>query len=899
VNAATVGGEATTTEGTYESAANLDDQQHEAAAGVAAGRAGQARRSRESEYDAAEYAAAEYAAEYAAEALTDPTPAAFLEWMYAGRTGYAIVGNLRRSLNDKGSIVDGPMREGSFYWPDESDKMAAHALAAAGHSDVFITPTLSDTPTRDMVERQPQPGSLLYVDVDHGADDDIALLHRLAGGGGMLVASGSGPTNVHGYIRLDEDVAPEAWAHLNRRLVATVGGDASPSAPNGYLRLVGTPNHKAGLLAGTPPPTVTVIAAASDLDGTWPLKDLDALLAAVPSASRPEDPDSHAEPTPWTAQLVTAAEADTAIQRALHELAANTCGKARYFTVFERARDVYEYTKSGIGPGYDEATAMLTAAAETVGYEKSIPDRLAQAWAESGARYVLAEPAPLAEPSDDAGDREGAAQNGYRFTDAGNAARFVKLCGGTARFVPDWGRWIVYKEGMWTVDASEALVTEAAKRVAKSLFKMVQGLSGTVRTDVFKAGVRAESAAGISGMVRLARGHESIIVGTQQMDANPDILNVRNGTIDLRTGELRPHNPADLCTKQCPVDYDPNATAPLWDQCLRTWLPDADVREYVQREAGAGTTGHPTETLSVHYGTGANGKSKFFGAIQAVLGHYAATPHKSLLIVQKHDEHDTVKADLFRRRLAVAAETPQAGRLNEETVKHLTGGDVIKGRRMREDPWEFLPSHTLILMSNHRPEVSGGDEGIWRRLRIVPWTVTIPEADRDENLHAKLAAEASGTLRWLVVGAGRYLDEGLQRAPDAVRQATAEYRDAEDTPGRFIREMIVFAKGGSVVAPDVGAVHAAWCRDVGIDLVPSHWREVLPRLRALGAAQKRSHGQMRWGGLRLSDEAKVLVSTDRVLVGASASGYPANNISRGDYTEGMAPCGTRPDEDLI
>ena len=171
------------------------------------------------------------------------------------------------------------------------------------------------------------------------------------------------------------------------------------------------------------------------------------------------------------------------------------------------------------------------------------------------------------------------------------------------------------------------------------------------------------------------------------------------------------------------------------------------MRDYLQVRAGAAATGNPTETVDIDYGDGGNGKSKFYGAIQHVLGPYAVVPHKSLLVAERHEQHPTVVADLFRKRLAVASETKRGRRLDDESVKNLTGGDRLTGRRMREDPWEFWPTHTLVMFSNHRPAVHGRDEGIWRRLRLVPWEVTIPEDERDEHLADKLQAEAPGILR--------------------------------------------------------------------------------------------------------------------------------------------------------
>src|SRR5439155_11202182 len=182
------------------------------------------------------------------------------------------------------------------------------------------------------------------------------------------------------------------------------------------------------------------------------------------------------------------------------------------------------------------------------------------------------------------------------------------------------------------------------------------------------------------------------------------------------------------------------------------WFPDAEVRAYVHRLAGAALVGAQFDHLFViHYGGGGYGKGTFTRHLQAVLGPYAVEVHLSLLVEQRHSEHDTVKADLFRRRLAVAVETERRVKLAEASVKNLTGGDRIRARRMREDPWAFDPTHALWLQTNHLPEISGRDDGIWRRVRVVKWEASFKRT-QDPTLDPTLDAEASGILRWLVEG---------------------------------------------------------------------------------------------------------------------------------------------------
>jgi putative DNA primase/helicase len=463
-------------------------------------------------------------------------------------------------------------------------------------------------------------------------------------------------------------------------------------------------------------------------------------------------------------------------------------------------------------------------------------------------------------PAGNGADRdESMAPDGFRLTDTGNSGRFTKLAKGTIKHVHAWGKWLHLQRGCWVLDEGDVLVKELAKQVGRQILKLAASadIPRKEAAAVFQWGLQAESSGRITAMVHLSRGAPGLLVEHEQLDANPDILNVRNGTIDLRTGDLRKHDPADLCTLQVPVDYDPDARSERWERCLETWQPDAEMRAYLQLEAGAATTGHSTETLSVHWGPGANGKSRFWGAIADTLGPYAVVPHKSLLVAQKYEQHGTEIAKLFRKRLAVASETDAGAKLGDEKIKNLTGNDRQTGRRMREDPWEFQPTHTIIVFSNHKPQVQGRDEGIWRRLRLIPWTVTIPEHERDEHLAARLRDEREAILAWCVEGARRYLADGFA-PPDPVRQATAEYRADEDTARRAASELLTVTDNPSdwLWSADIVDAVSDWASTQGFDTPPIE--QITDILKAEGCTNtRRSVGGRRgmtWRGVTFASE---------------------------------------------
>lgn len=404
-------------------------------------------------------------------------------------------------------------------------------------------------------------------------------------------------------------------------------------------------------------------------------------------------------------------------------------------------------------------------------------------------------------------------------TDAGNSSRLAQLHGQRLRFVPRWGKWLVEDGGFWSLDHEDVRVRELAKDVGRSLKREAAEEPDKDRAEkMFKWGLRSLSSGRIGAMVNLARGIEGIPLDHEKLDADGWLLGAENGVIDLRTGRPRPADPSDLLTLRCPVEWDEDATAPRWSRALEEWFPDPDVRAYVKRVAGASLVGAQRDhAFIIHYGLGGNGKGTFTRALQTVLGPYAVEVHLSLLVETKYKEHDTVKADLFRKRLAVAVETERRIRLAEASVKNLTGGDRIRARRMREDPWSFDPTHSLWLQTNHLPEISGRDEGIWRRIRVVKWENTFRGQEAEKDLDETLAAEAPGVLRWLVEGCLEWQEHGLDE-PEKVVRDTLAYREKEDIFSRFQNDVgLVFSPDLEIQAAELQDILGEWASEEGID----------------------------------------------------------------------------------
>jgi putative DNA primase/helicase len=434
-------------------------------------------------------------------------------------------------------------------------------------------------------------------------------------------------------------------------------------------------------------------------------------------------------------------------------------------------------------------------------------------------------------------------------TDLGNARRLVKLYGPELRFVPAWRKWYLWDGRRWAVDN-----TGAAQRRAKATARWLQQ-AATIEPDekrrarLLSWAQYASSVRGLRGMLEVAGTELGIALAPGQLDSHPELLNTHSGTLDLVTGELRPHDPSLHLTKITGAGYDPDASAPEFAKFLERIQPDAEMREFLARLLGHTLTGRITEhILAIFYGTGANGKTTLTEVVRAALGDYAATTDPGLLI-DRGEVHPTGVADLFGLRLALTHETDAGRRLAEGTVKRLTGGDRIKARRMREDFWEFDPTHSIVMSTNHKPIITGDDEGIWRRLRLVPFGVVIPEDERDGKLPERLILEMDGVLAWLVAGHRSWRDRGLAE-PEPVTTATKEFRYESDLLALFLEERCLLMAHCTVGSSELFAAWIDWCKQENVDAGTQ--KAFATSLAERGYDKyKDGRGRMAWRGIGL------------------------------------------------
>jgi putative DNA primase/helicase len=437
----------------------------------------------------------------------------------------------------------------------------------------------------------------------------------------------------------------------------------------------------------------------------------------------------------------------------------------------------------------------------------------------------------------------------FALTDAGNAERFAARNREEVRFVHGPDRWLVRDAARWAFDDLKEVRRRAKDSARSILFEAQRAGSEDDAKRIAKHALSSERRQAIEAALVLASSEPPLAIVPDDLDRDPDLFNVENGTIDLRTGRLLPHDPADLITKLAPVAFDPAAPAPRWRAFLEQVIPDAEVRAYLQRAVGYSLTGSVTEhCLLFLYGTGRNGKSTFLEVLLELLGEYAKSAPHNLLLASKQDRHAAEIATLMGFRFVTAVEAGEGRAWDEAKVKHLTGGDTISARWMHGNPFTFKPAHKFWIAANHKPRVSGTDLGFWRRVHLVPFTVTIPEEGTDRELPAKLRAELPGILRWAVDGSLDWRRGGL-RPPPAVLEATRAYRSGEDVLGAFLEERCVQEPGARVVGSALFAVFREWAEKNGERPITA--RAFGDALEERGIERGRSHGQRWFLGLKL------------------------------------------------
>lgn len=435
-------------------------------------------------------------------------------------------------------------------------------------------------------------------------------------------------------------------------------------------------------------------------------------------------------------------------------------------------------------------------------------------------------------------------------SDLANGKRLAKRHGQDIRYTPERG-WMVWAGGQWVADERGTRVQALAKETAESIFAEIHNAADLLeRDEIYKHARSSQRKTAIDAMQWLARSEPDIPAKLTDFDRDPFLFNVKNGTLDLRTGELQEHRRENLITNLADVVFDREATAELWDGFLwRVIDQNEELYGYLKRFVGYLLAGDTSEQV-VHflYGLGANGKTVFCEIIRRLLGTYSVVASPDIIMARKYSGIPNDIARLRGMRAVLMNETSQGARFDEAKLKDLTGGDSLTARFLHQEFFDFTPTHRLIIRGNHKPAITGQDDGIWRRLRLVPFTVSIPPDEQDKHLLQKLTAELSGILNWAIEGCLEWQREGL-KPPEIITEAVRAYREESDVLGRFIAEHCEVRKLAQVKAGIFFSAYQSYCERASEKWVPS--RDLPGEMLRRGFTRKRIGAGVVYEGLEL------------------------------------------------
>lgn len=455
---------------------------------------------------------------------------------------------------------------------------------------------------------------------------------------------------------------------------------------------------------------------------------------------------------------------------------------------------------------------------------------------------------------------------GYRLTELGNARRFADAHRDKWRYDHTAEAWREYVGTHWQTDtsgsahrAARAVVAgiyadaaAVAARAAKAVNSGDSTYTGAPVKELADWASKSARRSQIDNMLALASTEIEIAATSEAFDADPFLFNVLNGTINLRTGALCEHRREDLITKIAPVVYSADARSSIWERFLEEVQPDEELRRYIQRWHGYCLTGSVREQKFVfNVGKGGNGKNVFEDAICAAMGQYAITGAPDLLLEKRNEAHPTELKDLKGVRLVLCSEIEPGRAWAEARIKQITGDRTIRARGMKENFQEFISTSKLVVLANTKPRVRGTDDGLWRRMQLVPWNVQIPTEKQDKGLLDKIiATELPGVLTWLVRGCVDWQKSGLGTAK-AIETATAGYRSEQDVLGLWIRDCCKVGPNTWHATDELHANYLEWCKAEHIE---HPWSRRIFRDRLLersGIYEKRQNSARGLEGIRL------------------------------------------------
>lgn len=473
-----------------------------------------------------------------------------------------------------------------------------------------------------------------------------------------------------------------------------------------------------------------------------------------------------------------------------------------------------------------------------------LPDSEVIGIAQSITRY---DPEPL--------QKQPAAKTGighFNFTDLGNAERLVSRYGDILHYCYERKRWLVWNGKVWEWDAGNKVASLAKLAVRNIYHEAGDEPDEKRRKEIANHAAKSEFDPRLAGMINLTQSEPGIPIKLNELDTNLWLFNCLNGTIDLHSGRLLPHRKEDLNTILVPIKYDLEARCDTWMRFLeRVTGGDTELIAYLQRAVGYSLTGDTkSQIMFFLYGLGSNGKSTFITTIRKLTGGYGAKANTSLFMAKDKNSGGPSEdlANLQGKRFVMASEIEDGRRLAVVLIKEMTGGELIRADRKYEHEIEFQPQHKIWLVGNHKPVITDTTLSIWRRVKLIPFTVTIGNKEIDPDLPAKLEAELSGILAWAVEGCLEWQKHGLGE-PRAVSSATSDYRHEQDILGDFIDDCCLLKPTAAVSKHELKTAYEEWCNHNGSQ--PISQKTIKARLIERGITEGKSGGTRYWKGITL------------------------------------------------
>ncbi len=441
-------------------------------------------------------------------------------------------------------------------------------------------------------------------------------------------------------------------------------------------------------------------------------------------------------------------------------------------------------------------------------------------------------------------------------TDYGNAERLVTLYGDVIRYSPERKAWLIWTGKVWEWDMGGVKIATLAKKTARNIYREAADEPDDDKRKELANHARAtEHQVRLDATIKSAESEPGMAVSLADLDANHWLLNVSNGTIDLRIGVLKPHDRADLITELLPIDYDLYDTSTEWDTFLhRIFNDNVDLIVYVQRTLGYSITGDQSEQVFFfRHGSGFNGKPTLLNACRLVMGNYATQMPPTAFMVDKtkHSGPDEAISSLKNKRLVCSTELEDGQRLSVSLMKRMTGGEPLWCEHKFERGYNFQPTHKLWLSGNHEPIITDTTNSIWFRLKKIPFTVEIPEADRKKGYAEFLAREhGAAILAWLVRGCTAWREDESLGEPEVVKQAVAEYRENQDILHDFLIERCIFQKNVTIDQKALYADYTKWAEENEFNAIGK--LTFRTRIQEKGALATVGNRNVRiWRGIRL------------------------------------------------